>query len=133
MIQINSKFPYPARRITFFPPNNPKHTSFSIGIKIKDSVPPKYENYKCMFWNQLLDIHDGDKVNIKSIEQAGLEEYNGNYGVSIVCKVDIIKADAPQYATEENYIAIDEPTINVSQSDSYLTMDEDSEKLPFDL
>ena len=39
-----------------------------------------------------------------------------------------------EYATEENYVMADEPTISVPSNDGYLTMgDDDDMSLPFSL
>ena len=132
MIQTNSKYPETVRKVGFFPPNNPKHTSIEFGKKVKDSEPVLYENYKLIMWNELLDVKEGDKITFKSIDSVGLSQYNNRISINVSANISVQKADAPQYATEENYVMADEPTISVPSNDGYLTMDDD-EKLPFDL
>ncbi len=108
MIQTNSKYPETVRKVGFFPPNNPKHTSIEFGKKVKDSEPVLYENYKLIMWNELLDVKEGDKITFKSIDQVSLSQYNGKISINISAKITLQKADAPQYDTEESYVTADD-------------------------
>jgi hypothetical protein len=117
MITTNSKYPETVRKVGFFPPNNPKHTSIEFGKKVKDSEPVLYENYKLIMWNELLDVKEGDKITFKSIDSVGLSQYNGRISINVSAKISVQKADAPQYAVEENFV----------------TMEDDDCTLPFDV
>lgn len=73
-------------------------TKFSAGEKIKDSN--NYANWHCTSFTQL-DIQDGDKVVIDSIDSIDVREYQGKTYYDLVVRAHKF-TEIPQAVSAEN-------------------------------
>jgi hypothetical protein len=116
------------------------YTTFSISDQVKNGTGgKKYKYYTVTVWDEHLDLQDGDKVIFKSI--TGLNSYEDKNGYVKDCfsaTVEVVKSDAPQFATDEPPkfyeppIATPQFTTPRQSTENFFKTDDDT-SLPWDL
>ena len=79
MITINDKWKYKVKFVKF--PQD-KYTSFSVGVKVKDSND--YVNYQMFALKKYDNLVDGDEVQITKIISTEATEYNGKQQLKVI-------------------------------------------------
>lgn len=125
MISTNEKFSYKVNFVKF--PQD-RYTSFSIGVKIKDSN--SYENYQIFCFKKHESLQNGDTVRIKEIFSTEAVIYNNKKQLKVTCDIEIIgKANDPNVyqAPKQEYVQQTAPASNQPTKSIDITDDD----LPF--
>ena len=98
MITINDKWKYKVKFVKF---PQEKYTSFSVGVKVKDSND--YVNYQIFALKKYDNLIDGDEIQITKIISTEATEYNGRQQLKVTCEFDVIKNENAQedYSADE--------------------------------
>ena len=112
MITINDKWKYKVKFVKF--PQD-KYTSFSIGVKVKDSND--YVNYQMFALKKYDNLVDGDEIQITKIISTEQSEYNGKQQLKVTCEFDIVNGSSQEQVYYNQETESKEPILSIQTDD----------------
>ncbi len=112
MITINEKWKYKVKFVKF---PLAKYTSFSVGVKVKDSND--YVNYQMFALKKYDNLVDGDEIQITKIISTEQAEYNGKQQLKVTCEFDIVNGSSQEQVYYNQETASSEPILSIQSDD----------------
>lgn len=108
MITTNDKWKYKVKFVKF--PQD-KYTSFSVGVKDKNSG--EYVNYQMFALKKYDNLTDGDEIQITKIISTEATEYNGRQQLKVTCEFDIVNGSNQEQVYYSQETVSNEPALSI--------------------
>lgn len=112
MITTNDKWKYKVKFVKF--PQD-KYTSFTVGVKDKDSGG--YVNYQMFALKKYDNLIDGDEIQITKIISTEATEYNGKQQLKVTCEFDIVNESNQEQVYYNQETSSNKPILDITSDD----------------